>query len=291
MPARDLLGAGRFLWDKRRRLAPQLWHRGPQALLGLAQGLGWLWGTNEQRLAEFRDRHVGRRAFVIGTGPSLTTADLDLLSGELTFACNKIYLAFDQTHWRPDYYAVTDLLVAEQQCAHIAEQTSTKFFPDTLRVVLRETRAAFVRSLPLLSAQGHFSTNLMRGYYEGATVLHFLLQLAYFMGIREVYMLGLDFSFSTPNANDASPRDATTRGALHIPAAELLVGQGETNHFHPAYRPTGELWVAPNLDKSRRAFIAAREAFRKADGQIWNASRKTRLDVFPRVDLDAVLRR
>jgi hypothetical protein len=116
-----------------------------------------------------------------------------------------------------------------------------------------------------------------------------LLQLAYFMGIREVYMLGLDFEFVTPSVTAEHSGYASRWGALNIAANDVLAGQGEVNHFHPDYRPKGELWVAPNLEKSRRAFGAANEAFRHAGGRVWNASRKTRLDVFPRIPLDEVL--
>jgi hypothetical protein len=286
---RAVLSLGKYVWDKRSRIAPLVLHRGPQTLLGLAQGAGVLWGANERALARYRDLHAGRRAFIIGTGPSLRVSDLDRLQHELTFSCNKIYLAFDQTVWRPSYYAVSDLLVAEQQRVRIESQTCPKFFPSALRHVIGEDAGTFVRSLPLLSAAGHFSTNLMRGYYEGNSVLHFLLQLAYFMGIREIYMLGLDFEFVTPNVTAEHSGYASRWGALNIAANDVLAGQGEVNHFHPDYRPKGELWVAPNLEKSRRAFGAANEAFRRAGGRVWNASRKTRLDVFPRIPLDEVL--
>jgi hypothetical protein len=286
---RQVVSLGKYVWDKRARIAPLLLHRGPQTLLGIAQGAGLLWGANERSLARFRNAHVGRRAVIIGTGPSLRVADLERVQNELTFACNKIYLAFDQTSWRPTYYAVSDLLVAEQQRERIAAQTCSKFFPSTLRHVIGRDGGMFVRSLPLLSAAGHFSTNLLRGYYEGNSVLHFLLQLVYFMGIREVYMLGLDFDFVTPEVRVEHASYATNWGALNIPADDVLVGQGERNHFHPDYRPKGELWVAPNLEKSRRAFAAARAAFRRDSGEIWNASRKTRLEVFPRVQLEEIL--
>jgi hypothetical protein len=282
---------GSYMWDKRARVAPLLLHRGPQTLLGLAQGLGVLWGPNARALARFSRVHAGRRAFIIGTGPSLRVSDLERLSGELTFACNKIYLVFDSTGWRPTYYAVSDVLVAQQQRERILAQPAPKFFPDTLRSVLGDDAGTFVRSLPLLSPRGQFSSNLIRGYYEGNTVLYFLLQLAFFMGIREVYMLGLDFNFVTPAAHAEPTPHAASWAPLHIPTGDVLVGQGETNHFHPDYRPKGEMWVAPNLEKSRRAFSAARAAFEGAGGKIWNASRQTRLDVLPRIDLDAVLAR
>ena len=65
---------------------------------------------NYQKLAALKDKHQGKRAFIIGNGSSLRISDLDRLTGEITFACNKIYLAFDQTQWRPTYYVAGDRL-------------------------------------------------------------------------------------------------------------------------------------------------------------------------------------
>ena len=59
-------------------------------------------------MRELKDKYKGQRCFVIGNGPSLTAEDLNLLKGEVTFASNRIYKMFEQTDWRPTYYAVFD---------------------------------------------------------------------------------------------------------------------------------------------------------------------------------------
>src|SRR5690606_17851147 len=126
----------RFAWERRARLGSFLLYKAPQEALAYIRGHGSAWGANERYLSQFRDVHQGRRAFVIGMGPSLAMADLDQLSEEITFACNKVYLAFDQTMWRPTYYGVTDVLVASQNRGRIWEQECPKFFPNHLREYL-----------------------------------------------------------------------------------------------------------------------------------------------------------
>ena len=64
---------------------------------------------------------------------------------------------------------------------------------------------------------------------------------------------------------------------------------GEVNHFHPDYRQPREKWFKPKLDVQYRAFQCAKTTFEAAGGRIWNASRQTALDVFPRVDFDEIL--
>jgi hypothetical protein len=44
------------------------------------------------------------RCFVIGNGTSLKAADLDLIIGQPSFACNRINLIYPDTRWRPTVY-------------------------------------------------------------------------------------------------------------------------------------------------------------------------------------------
>ena len=47
----------------------------------------------DAKLKALKDCHRGRRAVIVGNGPSLNVADLERLKDEITFASNKIYLA------------------------------------------------------------------------------------------------------------------------------------------------------------------------------------------------------
>ena len=44
-------------------------------------------------------------------GQVLAIEDLNKLKKEITIASNKIYLAFDETNWRPNYYTVADQIL------------------------------------------------------------------------------------------------------------------------------------------------------------------------------------
>ena len=48
-----------------------------------------------------KNLHKGKRGFIIGNGPSLKINDLDMPKNDISIASNKIYLAFNQTKWRP----------------------------------------------------------------------------------------------------------------------------------------------------------------------------------------------
>jgi len=239
---------------------------------------------NRERIASYRDCHRGRRAFILGMGPSLKVEDLDRLTGEVTFACNKIYLAFDKTQWRPTYYSVLDVLVAQNNAEAIAQLDLTMFFSRSCRPYFDADQALWLTDLaPPVSATGErkygFSEDASLGVYGGFTVIYLQLQLAWYMGVREVYLLGLDFDFKFSEA------DRTDDTCKH---GEVLVSQGEINHFHPEYRRKGETWTMPQLEKQRLAFCKARDFFEENGGTVYNASRETKLDVFERTSLDDV---
>ena len=113
-----------YLYERRNRIKPELKDRCTRLRRLVAWPLksrGWFLSADDRKVIGLKDIHKGGRGFIIGTGPSLQIEDLDLLKNEVTFACNKIYLAFNQTEWRPTYYSVLDILVAEHN-ANIIDQ-------------------------------------------------------------------------------------------------------------------------------------------------------------------------
>jgi hypothetical protein len=103
------------------------------------------------------------------------------------------------------------------------------------------------------------------------------------MGIRELYLIGIDFHFNIPSTmtDDISFESPVYRNAL--------VSQGEVNHFHKEYRKPGEKWSTPRLDMQKHAFRTAKKIFEGKGGKLVNASRQTALTVLPRADFDSLL--
>jgi len=238
---------------------------------------------NDRKIAVLKDKHRGRRCFIIGNGPSLKIADLDKLKCEITFACNKIYLAFDQTDWRPTYYSVYDVLIAENNTAAIRELNLCKIFGDGVRSYFNDAKnILWLRELKLPLSNGvpecQFSINALEGVYGGWTVLYLQMQLAFYLGIREIYLIGVDFRFKVPPSSGKK-----------CPSGEVLEDQGEINHFHSEYRKPGETWTMPLLDLQYKAFLAAKQTVEAHGGSIFNASRKTALDIFPLVNIDDII--
>lgn len=226
-------------------------------------------------LEKYRNIHRGRRIFVIGNGPSLTIEDLNTLHehGEICFACNKIYRAYDRTPWRADYLGFTDDRVIEDCEADIPNLPGTVILADTFHFSpnKRFENMQYYHMPTELSYPNFpgFSDDASKKMYNGMTVVYDMgLQLAAYMGAREIYLLGVDNS----------------RGGSSAVSPE--------NYFIADYvRPEEEAKyraVSPDMSMPTRAYEKA-EIYSRAHGfRIFNATRGGKLEVFERVDFDSL---
>ncbi len=236
---------------------------------------------NDRELFNIKGRHKGKRCFIIGNGPSLKIKDLQTLwdKNEISFAFNKIFLAFDDTAFRPTYYVVEDPLVIKNTKINLEKLDSfPKFFPYIFQNNLKNVPNSLFYYLnwnefyPELPA---FTCNPF-DFHWGATVVYTALQLAIYMGCNPIYLIGVDFFFKESHQKDPEKK-------------HVMVADGEQNHFHPDYRPPGEKWYIPRLDHQKNSFLAAKK-YALANGiEIINASRETHLDVFDCINFDQVI--
>jgi hypothetical protein len=227
-------------------------------------------------IASLKDRHRGKRGFVIGNGPSLRLADLERIGSEVSIASNKIYLAFEKVAWRPTYFTIVDDMIWERSQAELARHGLVPIVTSYLRS--KPTPHHVVRYLgdapdDWLSGKGdRFSADLTSGFYGGRTVTYENLQLAMHLGLDPIIIVGCDHHY--PGDHDM-PNTST--------AAER---RSPGNHFLPNYYAPGEKASPALIDKMTIAYeIAARYA--RAHGRtIMNATRGGHLNAFPRADFD-----
>ena len=68
-------------------------------------------GSKEHGLSkniELKDRHKGRRAFIVGNGPSIKRQDLKLLKNEISFFVNRAFVHEDYAIIKPTYHIFID---------------------------------------------------------------------------------------------------------------------------------------------------------------------------------------
>lgn len=227
-----------------------------------------------RRLVGLRDIHKGRRAFIIGNGPSLRHTDLTKLRNEITFGMNRIYLLFPELGFHTTYFASINDLVIEQFKDDILALPMPRF-------LAWRSHRHFSNNLPIhqiptflhTSYTGpRFSPDARGRVWEGATVTNVALQLAFFMGFEQVILIGVDHNF-------------TSKGD----ANKTVVSQGDDlNHFAPDYFAKGYKWQLPDLDTSEIGYRFAREAYRNAGREILDATAGGKLTIFPKVEYNSL---
>lgn len=222
------------------------------------------------KLKDVKNIHAGERCFIVCTGPSLTFDDLNKLneSGEYTFGLNTIFKIFDKTNWRPDYYVVFDNQVYNE-IRDIPEfkAIENKFlsdyffldgsFPDDCYVFPNENYENAVHDVR------RFSDDIYIAVHMGYTVVFSAMQIAAYMGFKEIYLIGCDADYTNKN------------GSHHVAGTE--------------YKNEKKVVVRKELySRVMQTYETAKQYCDKHGIKIYNATRGGKLEVFPRMDFDSL---
>lgn len=223
-------------------------------------------------ILKFKNIHQGKRCFIVATGPSLRVEDLDMLktNNEVCISMNRIYNIFDKTDWRPDYFVIEDAKMIEDLAKEIAElKLDYKFVAANPKCYWEQEKAASSIKYNMIvqnykNSMPGFSSNVENCVYNGRTVTYVCIQLAAYMGFKEIYLLGVDFNYSA----DLYAPENHFQGYHNSNTAVRL------NPIHP------ELMIL--------AYEKAKQYAQLHGIKIYNATRGGKLEVFERVNIDEV---
>lgn len=232
-----------------------------------------------KRLRSLQNIHLNETCFIIGNGPSLLSDDLDLINKNniSTFAFNRIYFMFDKTEWRPTYYISQDEKTLKN-CTKEVNQMDLpyKFIPLNLHYYydIAIDNAIYFKSVNPKGAYPVLSDDVSVYVESSNTVAVTAAQFAAYMGFKKIYLIGVDHNFSTYQ-NDKG---------------EIIQDNSAKDYFTDEYnKDKAELYV-PNIDASTRAFISMKKFCDEKAIEVYNATRGGKLEVFPRVDFDEVMK-
>jgi len=162
---------------------------------------------NKQRIEEQKNKHKGKRVFIIGTGPSLNKVDFSLLQNEILFGVNTLYRGFDTFKISPEYYACSDEYVWATHDWNLLKLDTTLFIAHSAEnkylsklneyVLLQKHNPVLIPSLGRMWEKQKFSTDLTKGTYNGHTIIiDVALQACWWMGFTKVYLLGCDCDYA-----------------------------------------------------------------------------------------------
>jgi glycosyltransferase involved in cell wall biosynthesis len=239
---------------------------------------------DRERLDRLRNCHEGERVFILGNGPSLVKCDLNKLGSEFTFGVNKIHLLFDQIDWRPNFYTLLDWKMGASVAQDLAVDDETiRFFPERFRGMLPTTSQTYwYTTRPMgIHIDDQFEPNAVRGIPSKGTVLVTAIQQAFFLGFRDIYLIGVDAAYQIPESVIQSGPDYFGTGTkLHLEST----ADDDANHFAANYFGTGDRWHDPNVAEMRRMFLRMRKGVERHGGRLVNATVGGELDELPRVN-------
>ncbi len=230
-------------------------------------------------IIKYKNIHKGQRCFLLGGGPSLKKIDPTFLKNEITFGVNGIFLIYDWLGFEPTYYAVEDFLVYEDRWQDIKKRVkkSTCFFPVQFysEEFDRDNHIYFrgIYEFDPKAGFPRFSENAARLMWIGGTVTYISIQLAYYMGFDEVYLLGMDHNYLKPSHVSTEGNVCKSNG-------------DDPNHFHPEYFGAGYRWHDPQVGRMEQAYVKAKQMYDLNGRKIFNASVGGKLEVFERKTYD-----
>ncbi len=167
-----------------------------------AKGIG---GGKYKKLLDYKNIHDGKRCFIIATGPSLTMEDIESLRDEYTISMNSICRLYGDTEWRPTYYAIQDHHVFNNMQGILREHPEVPVFisdnvkrkyrrePDWIEFPTDTMYHAYDMKIGKYYAK--FSDDAYDIVYDGYSIAYSCIELAVYMGFKEIYLLGTDCTY------------------------------------------------------------------------------------------------
>lgn len=231
-----------------------------------SQGIG---GDKYKKLLDYKGLHNGERCFIIATGPSLTMEDIESLKNENTISMNSICKLYEKTDWRPTYFAVQDNLVFESLQEIIrAHKEVPVFISDNIPSKFKREKEwvefptdTKYHSYDILRKKYYakFSDDAYDIVYDGYSIAYSCIELAVYMGFKEIYLLGADCTYLGEKEHfvDSGVEDRARKYAT----PKLIVGYEKVKEYADSHGI-----------------------------KVYNTTRGGVLEVFPRVALEDVLK-
>lgn len=241
------------------------------------------------RLSALQNKFAGERIFVMGNGPSLNKTPLDKLENEFVFGLNRVSLLFDRVSWKPTFFTAFDVRVVPDNQEEFANlDIEYKFFSARYKKILGEKPNHYWHH-----TKGFYDgfescfepTVPYTGFGGGGTIAIMAIELAFFMGFREIYLIGTDVSYTVPKSVVQSGEEIFGDGVkLNLESTK----DDDANHFDPRYFGAGKKWHNPNVRDMKIGFARTASYIDQRGGKLLNATVGGELDQVQRVDFDSL---
>ena len=225
-----------------------------------------------------KNKYKGKRVFLIGNGPSLNKTPMYLLKNEYTLCFNRFNIMLERLDWIPTFFTTVDERVAEdnsEDLNNMIKKIKYCFFPDIhpqnsdFRKFIKKSKNIYWLDL----VRNGFYKELPKTGMNG-TVANVGIQILAYLGFKEIYLIGVDMDYKTPDTvikNDNRKWTSTS--------------DDDPNHFDPRYFGEGKKYHRPRInDLVHPGYKKAKTFTEKLGIKIYNAGYGGKLEVFERVN-------
>ncbi|MEI4548476.1 MULTISPECIES: 6-hydroxymethylpterin diphosphokinase MptE-like protein [Pseudoalteromonas] len=223
----------------------------------------------QKDLVKFKNIHKGKTCVLVGNGPSVNYHDLLQLNqlNLITFVFNRFHKVYDEIEFEPTYTLSIDPSFIDDFFEELLESSKGTLFIGHHQYlpVMQGFKWIRVKDTEVFE----FGENPLKSISPGGSVVVAAIQLAYYMGCKDIYLYGIDHSFHIANNAENS------NGKV----------QGEGNHFIKNYR-SNKAWFPPDTAKIEQSFITCLNKINSENGKLINISRESKLPRVPRMDFN-----
>lgn len=240
--------------------------------------------VHKEKLQSLKASRRSDRCFIIGNGSSLSDEDLSLLEGEDTFVVDDFFSRAKELPWSPTYYVIEDHAIAEKFASELnGLDGPKKLFPSYLAYCLNENKDVIYlnhRPNPRFPNGFSFSKDASNLTYTGFHPLYMCIQIAYYLGYKEIYLLGAD---------DKNISNQDNSKFTEYSSHEFYSQFDKTRQPKPTHFDKTDSWLHHNSPHLFGAYAEAKRAIESEDCDIVNATAGGELEVFPRRSLSEIL--
>jgi hypothetical protein len=247
-----------------------------------------------------KDKHKGKRCFILGSGPSIKKEDLKPLKNEIVFALNNFYVHEDFAEIMSsdvDKYYMTAPIHPPQ-----TEEEWKRWFEDMESHMPQNTNMLFGLNAYdgniryIFEKYGIFKEHKINWYFAGVntgeyynfnkkdidmtnmiwsanTVSIYALIAAIYMGFDEIYLLGMDHNYMCKSENDWR----FYKDAIHQKDETKRIMQ-DKSHTQHVFKATGKIFEHYQILKDNNR------------NKIYNCSDESLLDIFEHKNIGEILK-
>ena len=243
-------------------------------------------------LFRLRNKHKGKRCFILGNGPSLKEQDIGLLNDEFVFVTNYFFLHKDFSNLKHCFYFAGDPIFCnyageinpEFLESIVSSPRVTVFLNRACQPLFRKKKINLQNPVFFLKInnerkvwEGRFSTDILfENCWGWTTIIDMCLPVAFYLGFDRVYLMGCDCDYRFEKAENFS--QSYFYDIARLPQAVLQ--RMRESKASGGYGHSSEIMASYNVVK---------KYFEDSGRRIYNAGYGGKLEVFERVNYDEVI--